>query len=106
MRMAPLARPPQAFEIVKLARPRGENVDDEVDIVEEYPLAFGLSFDVQGAHTLFFKGFFDVFRNCLVVARRCPGADEEIIGERADLAKFDHDRVQRFLVECCFDGVG
>ena len=106
MRIAPFSGSPQAFEIVKFTRPRGEYMNDEIDIVEKDPLAFRVSFDMQRANALFFERFFDVFGNGLVVARRCPGADEEIIGERADLTKFDNYSILGFFVERCFDGVG
>src|SRR6266481_4545937 len=84
MRIAPLACPPQAFQIVKLARPRGEDMHDEVDVIQKDPLAFDLSFDMQWPHARLLESFFDLFCNCLVMACRGSGANQEVIGEGAN----------------------
>jgi hypothetical protein len=70
-----LAGAPQAFQIVKFPRPRGKNVNDEVDIVQKDPFAFAVSFDVQWAHTLLLQSLFNVVSDGLIVARRGSGAD-------------------------------
>src|ERR1043165_8169472 len=79
MRIAPPACPPQALQIVELARPRGEDMHDEVDVVHKDPLAFDLSFDMQRPYASLFESFFDLFRNCLVMACRSAGANQEVI---------------------------
>ena len=106
MGIVPLPRPPQALQVVELARPRRENVNDEIDIVQKDPLPFGIAFDVQGSNALPLEYFFDVVCNRLSVPGRCAGTNEEVIGEGAQLAKFEHHRVKRLLVECCLDGFG
>ena len=105
-RIATLPGSPQTFEIVEFARPRRKNVNDEVHIIEEYPLAFGVSFDMQRPNAFALQRFFDMFGNGLVMACRSSGADEEIIGEGADSAEFDHNGILRFFVERCFNRVG
>ena len=67
MRIAPFACPPQAFEVIKLARPRGEDMHDEIDVVQKDPFAFGLSFDMQWPHTFPLERLFDLFCNRLVM---------------------------------------
>lgn len=79
---------------------------DEVYIVEKNPLALSKPFDVERTNAFLLKHLFDVLCDGLVVACGSPGADEEVIGERADLAKFNDDGILCFLVECCFDSVG
>src|SRR5206468_5856997 len=59
MSIAPLTRSPQALQIVELTRTRRENVNDEIDVVQKYPLTFGVSFDVQRTYALFLQGPFD-----------------------------------------------
>ena len=46
MSIAPLTRSPQALQIVEFARSCRENVNDEIDVVQKDPLAFGMALDV------------------------------------------------------------
>src|SRR5262245_27635702 len=84
--VTPLSGPPQAFQIVELSRASGKNVNDEVDVVQQNPLAFGVPLDVQRADTLFFESFFNMVRNGLIVACRGSGTNEEVIRERTNVA--------------------
>jgi hypothetical protein len=106
VRVAPLSGPPQTFEIIELSRAGGENVNDEIDVIQEYPFAFTLSFDVERANTVSFQCFFDMFGNGLIVTGRSAGADKKVIRERADFAEFDDHCFLGFLIERCFDGFG
>jgi len=60
---------------------------------------------MEGARSEFAESFINAFRNRLIVAARSAGTDDEVIGERADIAKFDHDNIQRLLVEGGFKSV-
>src|SRR5262252_3606257 len=106
MGIASLTGSPQAFQIVELPRPCRKNVNNKIDIIEKYPFAFRESLDVQSPHTGVFECFFDVFGDRLVVTCGSSRANEEIIGEGANLAEVKHHGVLSFLVECCLDGVG
>src|SRR5207247_4193323 len=93
MRMVTLACSPEAFQIVKLTRPCGEDVHDEVDVIQKDPIAFRVPFDVQRPHTVFLKGFFDVVCNGLIVTRGGSGTNEKVIGEGANLDKLHRHRI-------------
>jgi hypothetical protein len=56
-------------------------MNDEVDIVQKDPLAFLVSFDVQGANSVFAESFFDSFGDRLIVSTGCAGANDEVVGE-------------------------
>src|SRR5947207_4513338 len=99
MRITPLSSPPQALQIVELARPRGEDMYDEINVVQQDPLAFYLSFDVQRPHAVLLQGFFDLFRNCLVVTCGGSSANQKVIGKRTNSAKFEYHGVLGFLME-------
>ena len=79
-------------------------MDHEIDIIHQDPLAFGVTLDVERSCSEFAESFIDAFPNRLIVAARSAGTDDEVIGERADVAKFDHDNIQRLLVEGGFKG--
>ena len=104
--IAPLAGSPQAFQVVKFARARRKNVNNEIDIVQKDPFSFRMAFHVQWAHTLLLESLLDVICNGLIVTTRSSGADEEVVSEGTDFAQFEDDRILGFLVECCFDCFG
>lgn len=97
---------PQALQIVEFARARGKNVNHEIDVVHKDPFAFGVSFDMKRARALLLERFLDVIRNGLVVTCRCSGADEKGIGEGANVAQFENNRILGFFVEGRFDRFG
>ena len=104
MSIAPLTRSPQALQIVEFARSRRENMNDEIDVVQKDPLAFSVSLDVQRPYGLSLQCLFNIISDGLIVTCRGSSTNQEIIGEGANIAKFDHHRVLRVLIECCFDG--
>jgi len=77
-------------------------VDHKIDVIQEDPLAFFVSFDVQGASSQFAESFFDAFGDRLVVAAGGAGADDEVVGERTDFVQVDDDDILRLFVECGF----
>ena len=99
MHMAALARPPQPFEIVELARLCRKDMDDEIDVVQQDPFTFLVSFDVERTDSLFAESFVDAFCDRLIVPAGGAGADDEVVGERADVVEVDDDNILRLLVE-------
>ena len=79
--VAALACAPQPFEIVKLSRLARENVDDEIDVVQQDPFAFLLSFDMEGTDSLFAESFVNAFSDRLIVTAGGAGADDEVVGK-------------------------
>src|SRR6202044_3219620 len=80
-RLKPLRRLPQALQIVKLARLLGENVDDEVDIVDKDPLALSIALDLRGPDSSIFQAAFYFIGNGLYLPRVGAAAQDEIVGK-------------------------
>src|ERR1051325_6074945 len=95
----PFPRAPQAFQIVELASPRGKNVNHEIDVIHEDPLAFAVSFHMQRTDAESLECFLDMVSNGLILSCRGSGADKEVIGEGTYVAQFENDRILSFLVE-------
>jgi hypothetical protein len=81
-------------------------MNHEVDVIHQDPFAFGVSLNMEGAVSQFAESFIDAFPNRLIVAARRAGTDDEVIGERTNVAEFDDDNIQRLLVEGCFKSFG
>src|SRR5262245_58372312 len=99
MQVAPLSGPPQSFEVVKLTGPRGEDVDDEIHIVDQNPIAFAMTFRVQRSHALLAEFFVDGFCDRLIVTSGRPRTDHKVIGEGAYAGEFENCDVLRLLIE-------
>jgi hypothetical protein len=102
MSIAPVAGPPQAFEIVEFSRSRREYMNHEVGVIHQYPFAFKVTFDVKWTNTFHSKSFVDSVRNALVVSVGCAGADDEVICERTDSGKLNDHGILRFLIKGSF----
>ena len=90
----------QALEAVEGALLRGEDVDDEVDVVHQDPLALAAAFDGVGIDSeVALEADFDLVGDGAVLALVGAVADEEVVGEAALGGVEGHDaNIFSFLV--------
>ena len=82
---------PQALEPEELAAILAEDVDDEVDVVHQDPVAAAAAFDVRGAPSeLLDQPFLDAVDDRLDLAVGGSVADEEEVGDVAATAKVEN----------------
>ena len=74
-------------------------MNHEINVVEKDPLTFFVSFNVKRSNSDLAELFIDAFSNGLIVAAGSAGANDEVIGERADLVEVENNNVLSLLVE-------
>jgi len=67
MHRAAFARSPQPFEVIELARLCRKDMDYEIDIVQQDPFTFFVSFDVERTDSLIAESFVDALCYRLIV---------------------------------------
>lgn len=76
---------------------RREDVNDEVHIVHEEPIAMGITFDVIRLDTGLAKSLFDRLRDSLQLPFGVPRTQQEEIREACQLAQVQHNDVTGFF---------
>jgi len=89
--------PPQSFEIVISARLGGEDVNEEVAVIHEYPLRVSESFHADRILAELFELRADLFGDGLNLLRIVARAEDEKVGERGDLTQVQHADVNGFF---------
>src|SRR5262249_43063306 len=82
-RFEALGRLPETLEFIVPARLFGEDVDNEIDIVEQDPFRLTVAFRMRRIKTLALQTQFDFVRDRLDLAWIRPTAHDEIVRERA-----------------------
>ena len=88
---------PQALEAVEHPRVGGEDVDDEVEVVEQHPFAALVAFDVAGAELAGLERGFHAVGDGLHLPPVLAGAEDEIVGEGAGLTQVEREHVGALL---------
>ena len=94
---------PQSIQIVIGARLFGENVDQVIAVIGQYPLGVIETFHAHRTLAAFVQLAADLFRDGLDLFWIAAGGDYKKIGERSDIAQIQHADVGRFLR---FSGAG
>src|ERR1700686_3544201 len=79
--LQPLGRLPQAFQVVELAGFLGENMDDEIHIVEQHPLRLLIARRVSYAKAQCLQALVHGVGNCLDLPRVSPPAHHKVVSE-------------------------
>ena len=67
MHRAAFTRSPQPFEVIEFARLCGKDMDYEINIVQQDPFTFFVSFDVERTNSLITESFVDALCDRLIV---------------------------------------
>src|SRR3954452_6708212 len=90
---------PELLEAVEVARLRGEDVDDDVEVVHEDPARLGDALDAARKQAVvFLQALVDAVVDRLRLAVRVAGADDEVVGVAEHAAQIELDDVDRLLV--------
>src|SRR5208283_1439709 len=81
-RFHPLRRFPEPFQIVELARLLGENVDDKIHVIEQYPFRLLVALLVRDAQAHLFEALIYRVGNGLNLPRVGSAAHDKVVGER------------------------
>src|SRR5258708_39257882 len=85
-----------------MARPLGENVDYEINIVEKDPLCLVVSLDARRTHTPLAERLLNIVRDGLYLAWICPGSNHKVIGKGAGvLVHFQNSQIFALLALNC-----
>ena len=84
---------PQILERIEAARLGREDVQDDVEIVGDDPVAVALAVGGARKQLLALHAEMDLVRDRLGLARVATGADDEVVGEDADRAHVENDDV-------------
>src|SRR5271156_6685559 len=95
---------PEALEVVILAGAFAENVHDEKSIIEQDPFGAGFAFAMRGPAPVAMQALRDGFADGLNLRLAGPGAEQEIIGERAGAGKVQDGNVQSLFFLSGFHG--
>ena len=79
------------------ARLLGEDVHDEIDIIQQHPLRPVVAFHIVRVVAVALEAQLDVVGDRLDLPRVGAGADQEIIGETGDLSQVENYQIQGFL---------
>ena len=93
---------PEPLQIVVRPRGFGEDVDNEVAVVHEYPFCGFIAFDAGSQLAHRFQLLLNFIADRMALPRIGNRADEKEIGERGDLAEVENSYVQRLLRFGCF----
>jgi len=103
-----LRRLPQTFEIVELARLLGENMDDEIRVIDQDPFALFVALGVGWAHPRGLQTQLDLVCDGLHLPRVGAAAKDEVVGKCSGaLFHLEDGKFFRFFVEaglngCCY----
>src|SRR3954454_348798 len=90
---------PELLEPVVVARVRGEDVDDRVEVVHEDPAGLGQALHAAGQQAvLLLHVLVDAVVDRRGWAVRPAGADDEVVGVAEHAAQVEHDDVDRLDV--------
>ena len=73
---------------------------DHIGEIHQHPLPATQAFDRERAYPALAQILFYSLRDTLDLAVRTPGADEEVISNRRNVADFQQDEIVRLLLEC------
>ena len=97
---------PQAVQTVERPLVLKEDVDHEIDVVEQNPVAGALALDVAGGHAqLLGEPVLDLLGDGNHLAVGGAVTDDEVIGEIAPAVKIENDDFLGLLVAEGVDGV-
>src|SRR6267143_646798 len=106
-RLQALGRLPQALEFVIPPGLLGEDMNDEIDVVEQDPLGLAIAFDVSGVESGLLQAEFDFFSDGLDLARIGAAAYDEVVGKGSrTLVQFEDGDFFGLLVLTGGDGFG
>ncbi len=71
---------PEVLELIELTGGRVKDVDDEIDVVQQYPRPPRLALDMIGTMALLPEGLLDVLRYGAHLDVGRTGADHEVVG--------------------------
>lgn len=98
---------PEAFEVVVGPLFGGEEVEDDVAVVQEHPAGVRVALAAHGLHLFGGQGFFDGVDDGVHLAGGAGGGEDKIIGEGRDAADVQQQDVLRLLFgEGVYDLVG
>jgi len=89
--------PPQPLQVVIRARLRGENVDEVIAVIGQYPLGVVETFHADRVLAPLCQLRADLFADGLNLLGIRAAADHKKVCERRDLAQIKHSNVDRFL---------
>ncbi len=90
---------PKAFQVVVETGLFREDMDDEIAVINQYPLACLVAFGAHRKFTELFQLPTHFIRDGLALAQVCRGTDDEVIREGCDFPKvqdLDADGLLRF----------
>src|SRR5436309_36608 len=93
-----LGVPPQSFEVIESARLVLEDMDDEVAVINQYPLRSIVALDAQSLCALLFQLLDDLVRNGLHLPHVCAARDNKVVRKACHFAQVQHDDVQSLLI--------
>jgi hypothetical protein len=89
---------PEIVELVERTFFFGEDVDNNIPIIQQYPAGIGGPFAVEGLLADLFEGMYHLFGDGFKLARRVAGGHDEIIGEAADVMRVQQDNIGGQLI--------
>jgi hypothetical protein len=95
---------PETLQVVISPCFLGKNVDHQVAIIHQHPLRVPIAFDAGGIVAELLELQLDLVRDGLNLASIAASADDEVVGEGADLSDIQRDDVTGLLRVSGSDG--
>ncbi len=101
--LSPLAFTPKSLEVVELSGLFREDMNHEVGVVHQYPITFGMPFDVGRTDSGLSQSLVDIVGDRLGLPGGGARTYQEVVGKRTDAFKVQDDDISRLLVQSCVE---